>query len=57
MLIEFIGEWNDVIENDIKELKDNIIGYLIEKDYKVYIDYRASDEYTHFRDGLLRRVV
>jgi|SRR5690554_525424 len=36
-IIEFIGEWNDVIENDIKELKDNIIGYLIREGVSKYI--------------------
>lgn len=36
-VIEFIGEWNDAIENDIQTLKRNIIDLLIAKKIFKYI--------------------
>jgi hypothetical protein len=36
-IIEFIGEWNDAIENDIMQLKRNIIDVLIRQGINKYI--------------------
>ncbi len=52
-IIEFIGEWNDVIENDIMKLKRNIIDELLKhKIFKfvliaeyVFNFFRGDDDY------------
>ncbi len=36
-IIEFIGEWNDTINNDIMHLKRNIIDHLLERNVNKYI--------------------
>ena len=36
-IIEFIGEWNDCINNDIMQLKRNIIDELLHKDIKKFV--------------------
>lgn len=48
-IIEFIGEWNDVIENDIMQLKRTIIDVLLAKKISKYI-LIVENVYSFFLD-------
>ncbi len=50
-IIEFIGEWNDAVENDIMELKRSVIDVMLETGINKYIlitenvmNFHSSDE-------------
>lgn len=60
-IIEFIGEWNDAIQNDIMYLKRNVIEKLIRQDIKYFIlildnvyNFHSSDDcyYEEWLDDL-----
>ena len=60
-VIEFIGEWNDAIQNDIMYLKRNVIEKLINRDIKFFIlildnvyNFHSSDDcyYEEWLDDL-----
>lgn len=51
VIIELIGEWNDAVENDIMELKRNVIDPMLESGIKKFIlitenvmNFHASDD-------------
>src|SRR5690606_36466343 len=60
-ILEFIGEWNDAIENDIMTLKRDLIDEMIAMDINKYIfigenvlNFHASDDcyYEEFVEDL-----
>jgi hypothetical protein len=50
VIIEFIGEWNDAIENDIMTLKRNIIEPLIEEGIQKFILIGENVLNFHYSD-------
>jgi hypothetical protein len=57
-IIEFIGEWNDAINNDIMMLKREILELMIDNGINLlYTDRRKYIELPLIRRLLLRRVV
>ncbi len=61
-VIEFIGEWNDAIQNDIMYLKRNVIEKLISQDIKYFIlildnvyNFHSSDDcyYEEWMEDLI----
>jgi hypothetical protein len=49
VIIELIGEWNDLLHNDIMFLKRNIIEPLMAKASQVHPDRRERAELPHQR--------
>ncbi|MBM3452668.1 MAG: hypothetical protein FJX84_05955 [Bacteroidetes bacterium] len=49
-IIEFIGEWNDAIENDIMKLKRNLIDRLIDAGIEYYILIGENVLNFHYSD-------
>ena len=49
-IIEFIGEWNDAIENDIMTLKSNVVNLLLEEGINRFILVFENVLNFHFSD-------